>query len=199
MRNPLVVGRRVYLRLIEKSDAELIAELSSSEPETFMDRGRSAYSPIAMEQWVEERSKQQVPDGVSLAVCLKSDDSYIGSVDLMDIDWVNRTAETGAWMDNAEYRNKGYGTEAKMLLLEYAFDHLQLHVLNSYVFEPNWRSAHALSKQGYVPAGRLKWEEIKSGAHRDALLFDVLREEWLAAREVWERQQDAYEAQQSQQ
>jgi RimJ/RimL family protein N-acetyltransferase len=189
MRNPLVVGNRLYLRPLEKSDAEVVARHIASEPETFMDRGRVPISPIALEQYIEERYKQQPPENVALAVCLKADDTYIGSVDLFDIDWLNRTAETGAWLDNPEYRNKGYGTEAKMLLLEYAFDHLQLHVLNSYVWEPNWRSAHALSKQGYRPSGRLKWEDVKDGVHRDALLFDVLRDEWIAARDEWRKQQ----------
>jgi RimJ/RimL family protein N-acetyltransferase len=189
MRNPLVVSNRLYLRPLEASDAEVIARLAANEPETFMDRGRVPISPIAFQHHTEELYKEQPPENVTLAVCLKHDDTYIGSMDLFDIDWVNRCAETGAWLDNPEYRNKGYGTEAKMLLLEYAFDHLQLHVLNSYVWEPNWRSANALAKQGYQPAGRLKWEDIKNGVHRDALLFDVLRDEWVAARDEWRKTQ----------
>ena len=43
----------------------------------------------------------------------------------------------------------------------------------------------ALAKQGYRPAGRFRWFEIKDGAYRDMLVFDVTRDEWLAARETW--------------
>ena len=42
-----------------------------------------------------------------------------------------------------------------------------------------------MGKQGYRPAGRLKWTEVKDGRYVDGLLFDVKREEWLAARDAW--------------
>jgi RimJ/RimL family protein N-acetyltransferase len=182
MRNPLIVGERLYLRPLETSDAEEIAWQAASESEVFMDRWRVPFSPIGGEQWISELYKQQPPDTISLAVCLKQDDTLIGNMDLIDIDWVHRTAETGAWINLPEYRGKGYGTEAKHLILEYAFDHLHLHAIRSYVWAPNTRSAAALAKQGYRPAGRLKWEDVQHGVLRDALLFDLLREDWLAAR-----------------
>lgn len=183
MKNPIVASERVYLRALEVSDAEIRARLDAEETDTMMERARIPTSPIAYESMIADAYKQQPPENVHFAVCLRENDEFIGVVDLMDIDWINRTAETGSWMANPAYRGRGFGTEAKMLLLEYAFDHLHLHALNSYVWEPNARSAAALAKQGYRPAGRFYWEEIKNGVHRDALLFDILREDWLAARE----------------
>ncbi len=185
MRNALVVGRRVYLRPLEASDAAELAWHSAIEPETFMDRFRRPFSPLAFEHYIGELHKERPPENIGLGVCLRADDTLIGDVDLIDIDWVNRHAETGSWMGLAEYRGRGYGTEAKHLLLEYAFDHLQLHVLSSWVWEPNTRSAAALMKQGYRPAGRVKWDDIQHGVYRDGLVFDVFREEWLAARAAW--------------
>ncbi len=55
----------------------------------------------------------------------------------------------------------------------------------STVFEANTRSSAALAKQGYRPAGRLRWHDVKGGIYRDMLVFDLLRDEWLAAREAW--------------
>lgn len=182
MKNAIVAAERVYLRPLEAADAEIRARLTAEEPDTMMERARIPLSPIAFEAMVVDAYKQQPPEEVHLAVCLRETDEFIGVVDLFDIDWVNQTAETGSWMANPAYRGRGYGTEAKMLLLEYAFDHLHLHALNSYVWEPNARSAAALAKQGYRPAGRFYWEEIQNGVHRDALLFDILREDWLKAR-----------------
>ena len=57
------------------------------------------------------------------------------------------------------------------------------------MWEPNGRSASALAKQGYRPAGRLKWHDVKDGVYRDLLVFDVTRAEWLAARDEWRRRQ----------
>lgn len=185
MRNPLMIGERVYLRPLEVADGLTFAQQEAVETETFMNRGRFITSPIQAEGWLTSLHDSQPPDEIEVAVCLISDDSLIGSVGLEDIDWVNRTAETGSWLTVPAYRGKGYGTEAKHLLLEYAFDRLGLHILISTVWEPNTRSAAALAKQGYQPAGRTKWQDIKNGRYRDMLWFDVTREEWLAARAAW--------------
>ena len=184
MRNPLVVGPRVYLRALEAADAETNAAQSNAETETFMYRGRAPASPISFARWVEDDGKHALPSSIHLAVCLRDGDHYIGSVTLHQVDYLNRTAETGSGLADG-FRGQGLGTEAKMLLLEYAFERLHLHAINSHVFEQNSRSAAALKKQGYRPAGRRKWDDVKGGVYCDGLLFDLLRDEWLAAREAW--------------
>lgn len=185
MRSPLMVGERLYLRPMEAGDAELMAHIDAAETDTFMWRSRVPTSPLEHEHSIAEMYKRQPPGYVWLAVCLKDGDRFIGGVGVMDIDWLHRTGETGSMLGPAEVRGKEYGTEAKHLLLEYCFDRLHLHVLRSEVDEPNTRSAAALVKQGYRPAGRRRWADVKDGRYVDALLFDVTRAEWLAARDAW--------------
>jgi len=185
MRNPIMVGERVYLRPVEKSDAAAIAHLDAAETDTFMWRRRIPTSPLEHESWASGLYRGEPPSEVWFAVCLREDDRYIGFVGIGDIDWVHRTGETASELGPAEIRGRGYGTEAKHLLLEYCFDRLFLHVLLSDVDEPNTRSAAALGKQGYRLAGRQRWAEVKNGRYVDMLLFDVVREDWLAARDAW--------------
>lgn len=184
MRNAMMIGERVYLRPMEAADAETMAADISGETETFMARVRAPVSPLAMAHWIEQATKHPMPESIHLAVCLKDSDRCIGGTSLHHLDYVHRSAETGSGLATA-MRGQGFGTEAKHLLLEYAFDRLQVHVINSAVWEPNTRSAAALAKQGYRLAGRLKWDDLKHGVYRDVLLFDLLRDEWLAARDRW--------------
>lgn len=193
MRNPILIGKRLYLRPIVKDDAPTMARFEAEETDLMMQRLRIPTTKVLWETYIEELHKTQPPESVFLAVCLKEDDTFIGSMELHGIDYVNRTAETGAWLLSPEYRNKGYGTEAKHLLLEYAFDRLHLHILWSWVWEPNTRSAAALRKQGYKPAGKLLRQDVKNGIIYGAFVFDVKRDEWLAAREEWLESQKAYE------
>lgn len=185
MRNPILAGERVYLRALEKADAEAMAQGFALESESMMQRWRIPLSQISWAEHIENLHKQQPPDAVELGVCLREDDTLIGSVEISGIDYVNRTAETGSWMILAEHRGQGYGTEAKHLLLEYAFDRVQLHVLHSWVWEPNKRSAAALMKQGYQPSGKLLRQDLKDGVYHGALMFDIKRDEWVAARDAW--------------
>jgi len=185
MRSPLLVGERLYLRAMEAGDAEVIAQIDAAETDTFMWRSRVPTSPLEHVDSITEMYKHQPPRHIWLAVCLKDGDRFIGNVGVVDIDWLHRTGETASQLGPAEVRGKEYGTEAKHLLLEYCFDRLHLHVLTSEVDEPNTRSAAALAKQGYRPAGRRRWADVKDGRYVDALVFDLTRAEWLAARDAW--------------
>jgi RimJ/RimL family protein N-acetyltransferase len=190
MRNPILVGERVYIRPLEESDAPLLAKIYATESETFMQRGRIPIGPLAWKKIITDMHKQQPPKDIDFAVCLIENDQFIGYNGVVDIDWVNRTGETESDFGPAEIRSQGYGTDAKHLLLEYCFDIIQLHVLQSIVFETNTRSAAAVTKQGYRLAGRLKFDDVKDGIFRDALVFDLKREDWIAARDAWRARQN---------
>lgn len=181
MRNPTMIGERVYLRALESEDAEVLARFAAEESDTFMYRGRQPQSPLEIEAWLKDAYDTSPPGFVEFGVCLRADDRLIGNMGVGDLDWVNRTGETGSYLGPA-FRNGGLGTEAKHLLLEYCFDRLHLHAIMSTVFEANTRSTAALAKQGYRPAGRLRRHDVKGGIYRDMLVFDLLRDEWLAAR-----------------
>lgn len=183
MRNPTMIGDRVYLSPREESDAVALARWEAQETDANLyGVGRHPVSPIALAHFAREGHKEP-PRSLFFTALLVDGDEPIGEVSLMGINYVNRTAETGSMMKPGEYRGRGYGTEAKLLLLEFAFDHLQLHVLQSHVFSGNQRSAAALRKQGYHLAGRMRYVEIHQGQYEDLLIFDITRPEWLATRE----------------
>jgi len=122
------------------------------------------------------------PAWTRFAIVTLDGDIVIGSNGLASIDWINRTAETETEIVRPAYRGGGYGTEAKHLLLEYGFNLLGLHMVRSQAWAFNTRSCAALRKQGYRDAGRLAWTGMKSGEMADDLFFDLLAEEWRAAR-----------------
>lgn len=186
MHNPVKVGKRVYLRPVEIADAKLFADASHLEGETaFRDDGRVPVSVIAFERWVRDLGGPGTPEEMSFAICRRSDDACIGGTTLRHIDWINRTAETGTGLLAMTERGQGLGTEAKHLLLEYAFVDLGLHALNSMVYEHNTRSAAALEKQGYHMAGRLTADVQQGGAFHDTLVFDITRKDWERACARW--------------
>ncbi len=187
LRNALAVGPRLYLRPGDPDDATAFSRFTAIDPDPNWDRLRVPSSRMGFRHYITKTFEDATPGSLLYTVCLKDGDAPIGDVGLHDIDWVNRTAETSAWIGDPAYRDSGYGTEAKFLLLEIAFDLLQLHVLMSWIWEPNKRSAAAVTGQGYQPAGRMPYDEVRGGAMHDGVVFDILRDEYLAARAVWEQ------------
>lgn len=179
----IMIGQRTYLRPFVKADAALATIWAMREPEADFSLGRGAESPEAFIRQALEEQKTETgpwPSVASWMVCLRESDEAIGYVSLEDINWVDRIAETASWIFRPEYRGGGYGSEAKHLLLNYAFNHLRLHMVHSWVLFQNTRSAAALRKQGYREAGRATWCFPYKGGIGNMVLFDLLADEWRA-------------------
>lgn len=187
LRNALAVGPRLYLRPRDPDDSTAFTRFTAIDPDPVWDRLRMPVSELTFRHYSAKAFEDEWPSDLHYTICLKEGDQVIGDVGLHDIDWLHRNAETSAWVGDPDYRDRGYGTEAKFLLLEIAFDILHLHVLMSWVWEPNARSAAAVQKQGYRPAGHDPYDDMRGGMLRDAIIFDVLRDEYLVARTAWEQ------------
>ena len=176
----VMVGQRVYLRPIQPEDAARIALWSRQDSETFYDNGRHVRSEIGYAHWSAKLQEEEPPEWIRFAIVLRDGDELIGNNGLSDIDWVHKTAETESDIVRPEYRGGGYGSEAKHLLLAYAFERLGLHMVRSFVWVPNTRSAAALRKQGYREAGRFHWTFPGPEGFSGDISFDLLAREWLA-------------------
>jgi len=179
-KNAVMVGTRVYLRPLEKKDAEEVALWSRRETETFWSNGRFMRSAVGFAAWNEGLEKEDPPEWIRFAVCLRENDELIGSVGIDEVDFVNGSAESESELHRPDYRGGGYGSEAKHLLFDYAFNRLKLHSLQSYVIFRNTRSAAALRKQGYTHVGRLNWNYTSDGRFANLVCFDLLADEWRA-------------------
>lgn len=179
-RNAMRIGERVYLRPLQKSDAKVVVEWARRETEPFWSNGRSMPSVTSVQSWFEGLQKEEPQDWVRFAVCLRENDEIIGAVGVDGIDYQNRCAESESEIFRPDYRGGGYGSEAKHLLFDYAFNTLGLHSLQSWVFFPNTRSAAALRKQGYKDAGREHWLLMVDGGFQNFGTYDLLANDWRA-------------------
>lgn len=180
--NAIIASQRLALRPFEVGDARSVADSFRREPEAGFGHSRAPISPLLLADWWGSLGEHDPPDELDLAIVLRETGAVIGDVGLFYLDWIGRTAETSIWIYRPEHRGGGLGTEAKHLLLEYAFDRLGLRLLWSWVNTANLRSAAAVRKQGYRDAGRYDWVGLGPDGFRSARLFDLLADEWRAAR-----------------
>lgn len=134
------------------------------------------------EEWFAKHSASDTD--ITLGIVAKPEMRFIGSMGLHRIEWKNRVATTGTLIGDPAYRNRGYGTDAKMALLEYAFHELGLHKVNSAAFATNPRSIAYSKKCGYRVEGRRRQQVFKDGAFHDIVELGVLRSEW---EPIWRR------------
>lgn len=180
-KNAVMVGQRVYLRPFTKADAEQFAIWSRREEasEAGFNVGRYMMSKLGKWSWAENFQKQEFPEWIRFAVVDRETDELVGGNGMLDMHYHDRRGETESFF-LPKYRGQGYGTEGKHLVLDYAFNRLDLHMVTSWVFFPNTRSAAALRKQGYREAGRINWLYSNKGTFDNFVVFDYLAEEWRA-------------------
>lgn len=102
----------------------------------------------------------------------KEDGSYIGNVELMDIE--NGSAEVGLCITMA-MQNKHYGTEALKKIIEYGFKELDLNTLTAVIFSNNVRSLHNVEKLGFKRCGIEKNVKVEDGVSVDDVHFILER------------------------
>ncbi len=177
-------GKKVILRPFNKAtDLETFWRwINDPAIQRFM----TGYTPV--ELVAEERWFDQHPDRKNaIALAIETQEGQlIGNMGLHQIDWVSRFATTGAMIGEAEFRGKGYGTDAKMTLLNYAFNHLALRKILSKVLAFNGRSLRYSQRCGYREEARLKDMYFRDGEYHDEVILSVTRDIWLP---LWESYQ----------
>lgn len=114
-------------------------------------------------------------NNVIFAIETLEEGKLIGSMGIHRIEWTSGVATTGSIIGDKDYWGKGYGTDAKMLLLHHAFHRLGLRRICSSVISYNKRSARCLEKCGYKQEGVRKGMYFRNGKYYDQILFKLFR------------------------
>ena len=105
----------------------------------------------------------------------------IGNAALLHIDHQHGTAEYGIFIGERDCWDKGYGTEATRLMLDYGFRVVGLHNIMLRVYSDNPRALRAYQKAGFAEMGRRR-EARRTGRTRvDVIYMDCLASEYLSA------------------
>lgn len=175
-------GSGVSLRMLVKSDLPLLIKWRS-DPEIM--RYLDAYLPLTEEEendWFENLYKRKSQELVLMIIV--NGDMPIGTIGLNRINYKDGTATTGTVIGEKDYWDMERAEEGKMLLLDYAFNTLNLRKICSNVIEFNERSYEYNLKCGYAEEGRRKKQLYREGEYWDEIFMAVFKENWLP---LWEK------------
>ena len=83
-------------------------------------------------------------------LAIMRDDEPIGEVILKNIDTDQKCCTMGIHLQNDSVKNKGYGTQAEILAIRYAFEVMKLNTVYADAIHKNKRSQHVLNKVGFL-------------------------------------------------
>lgn len=109
----------------------------------------------------------------------KIDQETIGIISLANINFKDRNAECIIDIGEKGKWGQGFGREALELLLEYAFQELNLHRLMLEVFSYNQRAITLYEKIGFKTEGIMREAFYRSGKWHDIRVMGLLKDEYL--------------------
>jgi len=171
-----LVGKKCYLSPINIEDAEKYCDwLNDLEVSinllTFSQQLGLERERIILQDMLKNSAQ-------ILAIVDLKEDKLIGNCSLFRINERNRKAEVGIFIGDKDYWNKGYGSEALSLLVDYGFNILNLNSIMLEVFSYNDRAVKCYKKVGFKEIGRRREALIRAGKKYDEIYMDILATEF---------------------
>jgi RimJ/RimL family protein N-acetyltransferase len=179
-RKPTLVGEKVILRPFQVDADFPFLEECLNDPEVIKFTGStSSYDQEKVYQWYLTRNEQI--DRLDLAMVDKEKNILVGEAVINLYDEKTHSMNFRILI-GPRGRNRGLGTEATKLIVDYVFEYTSLHYLTLSVFAFNPRAKKVYEKVGFRVESIDKNELEFEGQWIDSINMKLSREDWLKLR-----------------
>ncbi|MBN3082991.1 GNAT family N-acetyltransferase [Pectobacterium polaris] len=185
---PTLQGSLVTLRPLLHIDAQSLVD-AAADGELWSLPFTVVPSADTVDAYINKALEGQAEGTVMpFAITLTADQSVIGSTRFWKVDRQNRKLEIGHTWYSQSWQRTAANTESKLLLLRYAFEHLQCVRVQFTTDVLNERSQAAILRIGAVQEGIVRNERIMpNGRKRNSVRYSIIDDEWPEVRSNLER------------
>ncbi|MHC8326056.1 GNAT family N-acetyltransferase [Pseudomonas sp. LB1P83] len=186
-------GQRITLRALQTSDADALVN-AARDGELWNLTVTVVPSPTTVDSYLKKAlDGRDAGTVLPFVIVLKDTGEVIGSTRFWKIDRLNRKLEIGSSWISARWQKTFVNTEAKYLMLRYAFDVLDCVRVQFTTDENNQKSRNAILRLGAQQEGIVRHERIMpDGRKRNSVRFSIIDEEWPLVREKLEKKLTEY-------
>ncbi len=177
MENVFLEGESIYLRPLSIEDVEgnYAYWLNDQEIVQFNSHGKFPMTVPMLKAFVESTSR--ATHAVVLAIIDKATDAHIGNISLQAINWQDRNAEIAFLLGERSFWGKGVMKQAGKLMIDHAFNALNLHRVHCGTSSANMGMQKLAIKLGMNEEGVRKEAIYNHGKYHDIIEFGIIREE----------------------
>ncbi len=176
----ILEDERVLLRPLLDSDLQHFLPYALNEPDTWAYSAISPHGEAGMNAYVQTALKNRAAGNeYAFIVYDKLSGEYAGSTRYYDIQPANQVLQLGYTWYGSKFRGTGLNKHCKFLLLQFAFETLEMYRVEFRADARNERSIAAMKSIGCQVDGVLRsnlWQE--DGTRRNSIVLSILREEW---------------------
>ena len=132
-----------------------------------------------MKKFFEPSKDRRMKREINFEVWHKKDKKSIGFGAVNDIDWYGQKGWLGLVIGEPEYWGQKIGEEATRLIIEYAFNELNLYKIYAGINSVNIGSWRCAEKNGFTRESIFKKDMYVNGKYYDTYVYSLFKEDWL--------------------
>lgn len=178
--NLILEDGSVRLSPLQLTDIEYLKHFPINEPTTWQFSLVSVVGEKGMMDYIQTAVNERIA-GTSFPFIVfdKRTNSYAGSTRFYDIQWPNKTLQLGYTWYGEAFRDTKLNKHCKFLLLQYAFEKLEMERVEFRADADNKRSIAAMQSIGCTVEGVLRSHSaIQAGGRRNSIILSILKNEW---------------------
>jgi len=172
----MLESNRIILRKITTNDVSEEYYQWLNDTDNNAGLAKDYYSMEEIVSYVEQKSQQD--NCYFFAIIDKKNQKFIGTIKLDSYDPAAQHMELGILIGDKNYHGKGYGKEACTLVLDFAFNQLNLNKVWLAVYENNIAAQKLYHSLGFETEGIQKKHVMKRKVLLNKLLMAVFKEQW---------------------
>lgn len=170
----VIKGKKVNLRPFQMKDAKKTLAWRNDSSIRFLAMMHPYPVTKEMEHdWLQGILRDTSNKCVTFAIETAANHKLIGNFQLRDIQWIHRRAWLGIVIGDSIERGKGYGKEAMILGLEYAFRTLNLNKISLEVINYNKGAIRIYERMGFRKEGILKKHYFSDNSYHDVWIYSL--------------------------
>ena len=175
--NYILKGKKSSLRGLQREDLVLVGRWWDDAEVTYLlEMGLRPTRDKELESFW--RSAMDSEDNIVFAICDSVNGQLLGTCGLYAISWASRRAQFNILIGEKDSWDRGVGSNAASLILQYAFEKLNLESVHLGVNSENLRAIASYRKVGFIHEGRRRHFIYRNGRYYDMDIFSILRDEY---------------------
>ncbi|HSM63670.1 MAG TPA: GNAT family N-acetyltransferase [Gillisia sp.] len=168
------------LRPLKKEDISLLKEFSLNEPELWKYSLTPANGLENLKNYIDQALREkELKTSYPFIVLDKRTNKIAGSTRFYDYRKAHKTVQLGFTWYGKEFQGTGLNKNCKFLLLQYAFEEMDLERVEFRADATNIKSIAAMKSIGCIEEGILRSNCAAPKGRRDSIVLSILKDEWL--------------------